>query len=280
MEGCLMLTINRSDLHYNFLKSIIVRLDFQGVLESEMDKVLIHIKPFAKKQGFLRYEEKDASQIDFAFADKSAQNSFESTNKVRRQKVFSFIDEDKGFVLDVSSSFICLMINTTRYTSFESYCSIIPAVAEIYSSNIDFFTVKRFGLRKINECLIFEKEKIKEFFSPAFFSYFDCLEEVNTIQSNHANIFAIDKYRVNLLSNIVKGTSGGKILYSVRLDIDVYLDNTDHIELLLSNPEETKKVNDLIFKVYTSSLTDSFIERLTAESDFDNTVMIGVEPNE
>ncbi|HHX14342.1 MAG TPA: TIGR04255 family protein [Clostridiales bacterium] len=275
-----MTNVKRSDLHHNFLKSIIVRLDFQGVLESEMDKVLIHIKPYAKEHGFLRYEEKNANQIDIAFTDKGIQNSFEATNKVRSQKVFSFINEDRGFVLDVSNNFICLMVNTTRYTPFEDYCLIIPSIAEIYNNNIDFFTVKRFGLRKINECLILEKERIKEFFAPAFFSYFDCLDGVNIIQSNHANFFIIDKYHINLHSNIAQGTFDGKILYSIRLDIDSYLDNTEQINLLLSDSEEMKKVNDLIFKIYISSITERFIELLTDESDFDNTIMIGVEPNE
>ena len=160
--------IDRSSFHHNFLKSIIVRLDFQGVLEAEMDKVLVYIKPYAKEHGFLRYEEKRTNQINIAFTDKGVQNSFETTNKVYSQRVFSFINENCGFILDVSNSFICLTINTTRYTPFEEYWDILPSVADIYNSKIDFFTVKRFGLRKINECLIFEKGKINEYFCNAF----------------------------------------------------------------------------------------------------------------
>ncbi len=125
-----MAIVNRNELHHNFLKSVIVRLDFQGVLEAEMEKVLLHVKPFAKEKGFSRYIEKNANQIDIAVSDNGMPESIETTNRVRRQKVYSFIDENRGFVLDVSNSFICLTINTTHYTPFDDYCDIIPSMMQ------------------------------------------------------------------------------------------------------------------------------------------------------
>lgn len=275
-----MTSINRGDFHHNFLKSVIVRLDFQGVLEAEMEKVLVHIKPFAKEHGFSRYVEKNANQIDIAVTDKGITESIETTNRIRHQKVYSFIDENRGFVLDVSNTFICLTINTTRYTPFDDYCGIVPFVSAIYKENIDFFTVTRFGIRKINECLIENKEKIKQYFNQSLFNCYDFLKGINTNQSNHINVFTLSEHHINLITNISRGQLEGKTVYSVRLDIDIYLDKPDDVLHILYKHEKQVEINDLLFEIYTSSLTDSFISLLTSEDDFDNTIIMGVERND
>ena len=38
--------LERNQLKKNFLKEIIMRLDFQGVLQAEMEKILIKVKPY------------------------------------------------------------------------------------------------------------------------------------------------------------------------------------------------------------------------------------------
>lgn len=275
-----MITIKRNEFHHNFLKSVIVRLDFQGVLESEMEKILVHVKPYAKEQGFSRYLEKNANRIDIAVMDKGKPESLETTNRVQRQKVYSFIDENRGYVLDVSCTFICLTINTSHYTPFDNYCGIIPFVAGVYRENIDFFTVTRFGIRKINECLIEDKKRVQQFFNPAFFNYFDCIDNVNTVQSNHINVFSSGKYRVNFISNLTQGQFDGKTVYSIRLDIDAYLDKQDDVLALLNTQDQQVEINELIFKIYVSSLTEHFIELLTSEDDFDSGILMGVERND
>lgn len=271
--------VNRTDFKYNFLKSIIVRLDFTGVLESEMEKVLIHIKPFAKDRGFTKYIEKITGQIDVTLIDKGAQESSELSNKVKRQKVYSFIDENRGVVLDVSNSFVCLTINTVQYMSFDSYCEIVPHVAGIYKNCIDFFSVVRFGIRKMNECLIEDKAQIRNYFNPEYYSYFSQLEGIDTLQSNHVNVFSIGKCRINHIANISQGQYEGKTVYSIRLDIDAYFTTAEDIQKLMDSKEELLKVNDLIFKVYVHSLTSDFISSLMSE-EYDGGLLIGVERND
>ena len=55
--------INRNDLKRNFLKEIIMRLDFQGVLQAEMEGILLEVKPYLKSKGFNRYAEKVNNQV-------------------------------------------------------------------------------------------------------------------------------------------------------------------------------------------------------------------------
>lgn len=272
-----MCSVKRNELHHNFLKSVILRLDFQGVLESEMEKIVVCVKHLAKETGFSRYMEKILNQIGIAVPGEGATDAIEKTSKARFQKIYSFIDETRGFVLDLSNSFICLTVNATHYSPFEEYRDIIPAVADIYKANIDFYTVTRLGFRKINECLIEDKSLIKKYFRPEHFSYYDLMGSLNTIQSNHLNIFNYDKYHVNLITNITQGKSEGKTVYSVRLDTDAYLDRESDILPFLNDQEAQVEMNDLLFKIYLSLLTDSFIDLLASENDFDNTLMIGVE---
>ena len=42
--------ITRNDLKKNFLKKIIMRLDFQGVLQAEMESIILKVKPFLRGQ--------------------------------------------------------------------------------------------------------------------------------------------------------------------------------------------------------------------------------------
>ena len=275
-----MEAISRNEFRHNFLKSVIVRLDFQGVLESELEKVLIHVKPFAKEKGFSRYTEKSANQIDIAVKDQGMHEPIETTNRVRRQKVYSFIDETRGFILDISSTFICLTINTTHYVPFDEYSDIVPVVSSFYNDSIDFFTVTRFGIRKINECLIEDKSQIQSYFNPSYFNYYDQIEGLDTIQSDRLNIFTFDKYRVNLITNIAQGKLEEKLMYNVRLDIDAYLNSTDDIASLLADKSKQNKMNDLLFEIYVSMLTEQFVSLLSSDEDFDDNIMLGVERND
>ena len=47
--------INRESLKFNFLKKVIVRLDFQRVLDSQMGNFLDIVKPYLSEMGFNRY---------------------------------------------------------------------------------------------------------------------------------------------------------------------------------------------------------------------------------
>lgn len=264
-----MCAITRKDFKHNFLKSVIIRLDLQGVLESDIKKVLTHVKTFAEENGLTERCETDISA--------------ETANKSGCRKVYSFANNDKGTVLAVSSSFISVTVNTACYTPFESYREIVPHVFKIYKENISSLTVVRAGLRKINECLIPDKHSIHRFFNSAFVNYYDNPDSygiVNTIQSRHIDVFMSGKYCVNLITGIMKGVYEDKTMFCVRVDIDAFSRSREDISLLLENVQEQNSLNDLVFNVYLSSLTKDFIKMLTSDDEFDNSLIIGVERND
>lgn len=267
--------IARTDLHFNFLKSVIFRIDFQGVFEPEMEKILTLVKPLVKSKGFSRYLRKKNNEIQINVGDLETPES-PLSKLVKSQEIHSFINEDRGYVLDLSSSFVCLNINSTAYTPFEDYCAIISEIANIYKENIDFISVNRVGIRKINVCMLEKKERINEFFSSDYFGYFNAIQNTNTVSSNRKDIFVIDVYKVNLSCNIEQGLAENRTLYKVSLDADIYVDDVSVIEKGIN----FGVMNDILFDVYVSSLTEKFRAALSGDDETLFEGIIGVERNE
>lgn len=272
--------LQRADFHYNFLKNIIVRLDFQGVLEAELEQVLPEVKRYLKSKEFDRYAEKNNNQINIELTNIDGIQECTPFKGVRNQRIYSFTNDDKGYTLDVSTDFICLNINSTTYIPFEEYQMLVPDIASILREKIDFFTVKRYGIRKINVCLVNKKENIRTLFSNERFGYFNGLPEIATLASGHRDTFSTENFRINLTCDINQGKANNAEVYRVSLDIDVYLDDKEKIEMVLSANDEALKMNDLIFAIYLDALTNEFKGALTSEGDFSIEGVLGVEPNE
>lgn len=272
--------VERENFHYNFLKHIIIRLDFQGVLESEMEPILLKIKPYIKSQKFDRYEERFSNQININLANLNVSQEIIQSNRPQTQKIYSFINENKGYSLDISNRFICLNINSVKYVPFEEYIDYVSYIAKIYEDSIDFFTVKRFGIRKSNICFVDDKEKINTYFKENRFGFFNDFSDVNTLISKRNDLFVTEKYKINLNCNLEQGKEDDKIIYKVLLDIDAFLDNTKAIEDLIFDKSELQNMNAILFNIYANSLTDVFKEALMSEDDFPIEGIKGIESNE
>ena len=266
--------IGRKTFHHNFLKATVLRLDFEGVLDTEMCFLLKEVKELALKKGFSRYTEDSESLKNLELKDSV------DTNKGLPNTIYSFINDRTGFSLHVSSSFVCLFISNVHYIPYEQYQDIIPLLSQIYFKHIPFFTLKRFGIRKINECIIKDKGRINDYFNGKYFNCYDDYETVNTIQSNQVHVFTNNQFNINCITNIQQGKIDHNIVYKVTADIDLYLNDIKRIEDILHNSQEQDEANELIFKIYISLLTDSFIEKLSSEDMFEDSLVEGVEQND
>lgn len=269
-----MTSIKRTDFQFNFLKNVIVRIDFQGVLEAEMEKILMLVKPYLKEKGFSRYTKKRNNEIAIEVSNLDLQPP--SLSKIQSQEVHSFVNDDRGYVLDLSSNFVCLNISSTAYAPFEEYCALVLDIADIYKTNIDFVSISRVGIRKINVCMVDDKKKIKEYFSSTYFGYFEAIEGSDTFSSNRRDTFGIKPYKGNLSCNIDQGNANGKRLYKISLDIDIYTDNTEIITQCL----DLHKMNEILFGIYVDALTDKFKMALLGDDETAFSDIIGVEKNE
>lgn len=265
--------VKRQDFKHNFLKTIIVRADFQGVFEPEMEKVVPEVKVWAKEHGYA-YAEKPANHVNIVLNN----GLFKSEQNV--QKIYSFSNITNGFTLDVTKEFVCLKIQTNCYIPFEDYSEIVPEITKLFESNVTYFSVIRFGLRKINKCCVADKDDINKLFNNLYVSYYNELEDLTNISSGHTNVFEYSKYKFNYITNIVKTQKDNKDVYDVVIDIDAYARDNETIEELMKDEQKQSEVNDLVFKIYKSSLSEEFINMLTSDDGISEERVSGVSTNE
>ncbi len=271
--------MDRSAFKHNFLKQIIVRLDFQGVLQAEMENVLLQVKAYLKDKQFNRYEQKISNEIDLNINNSIFQVD-NPIKEIRNVTIHSFTNENSGYAIDLSTNFILLKVNATKYIPFESYSTIFMDIANIYKSTIDFFTVKRFGLRKINFCFLDNVNCVNKYFSKRYFDCCDLFEGLDIFASEKKQNFAVDKCKVNLLCGIEQGQLGDRRIYKVTLDSDIYVDTTENVEQIIFTDNDIVKLNDKLFEIYKDVLTEEFIKMLLDEDVSWSGEIMGVDKNE
>ena len=273
-----MTNIQRKDFKYNFLKNIIIRFDFQGVFEPELENILPDIKPYLKEKNFTRYNKRNDNTINININDMQPP----IFNNFQNQIIHSFVNDDSGYRLDISNNFICLNIRSTTYSPFEEYAKLISDIIKIYKEKIDFFTITRIGIRKINECMVKDKNLINKFFSENYFKCFSSDKTINTFSSEKKDSFEIDeKDRGNISCKIVQGKADNITLYQLTLDIDIYRDNTKKINSINDYQIELQKMNNIIFDIFINALTDNLKSALMNDSYFEfEKDLLGVEKND
>lgn len=271
--------VNRGSFKYNFLKEVIIKLDFQGVLQAEMENILLKVKPYLKERKFNRYEQKVNNEIDINVS----RGIFESNapiKEVRNVIIHSFINENSGYAIDLSTTFICLKVNATKYISFEDYSETFMGIASIYRDTIDFLTIKRFGLRKINFCFVSETKCINRYFNQRYFDCYDLFKDSQVFASEKKENFTVDNCKMNLLCGVEQGQLGDSQIYKVTLDTDIYIDVTEQIENTIFENNEITRLNDKLFAIYADSLTEEFGKMLQNDETEWPEDIIGVEKNE
>lgn len=263
--------VNRSDLKQNFLKEIIMRLDFQGVLQAEMEKILLQVKPYLKEKSFNRYEEKVSNQII---------NNGMNVTDVSSQIVYSFMSETSGYTMEISNTSIVLTVSSQTYSPFSDYADIFCHLAKIYGDTIDFFTVKRFGLRKINFCFIKNREDINKYFVPDYYCCETPIKDYTSLATERIERFTDGSSNINLKHAIEEGKLDEEIFYKVTLDSDIYIAEQKNIENVIFDDKSMDEINDKLFRVYLNAITDEFLELLCSEDGMDSDKIVGVELNE
>lgn len=129
--------------------------------------MLLKVKPYLKEKDFNRYRENVNNQAVI-----EGNSIKEATSQIE----YCFMAETTGYTLKLSNTSVILSIVTAGYSPFENYSEIFSHVVSIYKAEIDFFTVKRFGLRKINHCYVKRMEDIEVYFDPKYY----CCQEPAT----------------------------------------------------------------------------------------------------
>lgn len=274
--------IGREALKYNFLKKIIIRFDYDGMDDTELDQVLSDVSLKLKEYGYTNRTTETATEMQIQFDDPESGNYSEVYGKkVREQKVFVFHNENPQVKLGISSSSACINIEETKYVDCLIYCDVLWKVMKIISESgkVPFFEFKRFGLRKINQCFLRDIKCLNEYFEPAHFHVFKFQDE-SSIKEKVMQIresLEISDYNVNLNRMLIRGELGGEEAYQVNYDTDIYLLD-ESIEELIQNEEKIAEMNNWLFALYKDAVTETFLNQLI-EGTFDRDMIIGVEAN-
>ena len=271
-----MSNIKREQLKNNFLKEIIIRLDFQNILENDIPKIISMIKNYVEQLGFDRYEERNTGNINVDIRKNDFGSPDVTSNITNKKKVYCFTDEI-GYLLELTDSSVVVRYSSTKYIPFEKHFDIISNIVKIISDNSSFFTEKRFGVRKINKCLLKDKLLINKFFNPKVISFYD--EDKNAMMCTRSDIFVNGNECINFNRSIIQGKSNNDILYQISLDIDAYIQEINAIKNTIYNQEEVLKLNNTIFDIFIGSLTEELKKNLINE-EWNLTEIIGVEANE
>ena len=270
--------IKREQLKNNFLKATIIRLDFQNILDKDMIEILPMVKEYAKNHGFDKYEEKNSGEIKVSVTERDFGTPDVTSDVVNEKKIYCFTNEI-GYSLELTDSFVVVKFVSTKYITFEKQFKIISDIISILSEKSSFFTEKRFGVRKINKCLLRDKSLITRYFNPAVVNSYKNENIENTMISKQLDVFAKGECLTNFNRSIIQGKSNDEILYQIELDIDTYIQEKDSIKNTIYDEEKVTQLNDIIFEIFISSLSEELIKNLCME-EFELPDIIGVESNE
>ena len=273
-------SLTRADLKHNFLKTIIIRFDYSGISEPELEGVISKIKPVLFEKGYYRLSIELATEMDFQLDDpERVEMEGLPVQGVRRQKVYVFKNQNEGIQLKLSPVFAFILIEKTKYIRFTDYSGTLLDVVNIIKGEIPFFNPTRFGLRKINQCIINDAKLINTYFEPAYFRLFSINADDFSKISEAKDCIIHQNYNINFTRTIVHGELDGKDAFQLVLDSDIYLLETDGVHALLNDPQMLNPMNELLFDIYKMVLTEQFIGKLQMDCFTDKEIK-GVERND
>ncbi len=222
--------IKITDIKYNFLKKIIIRADYNGILERELEKTIELIKPILKKSRFDRFDEGVINEVDFEIKDpeKIETQRMIPIGELNKTRTFIFFNSNNGEQIQINKYFMSLSVNYTKYIQFENICKLFKELFEIINNN--YIRFLRLGLRKINNCILLDLNRLNEVIKERYFTtlgdLFYGINEISILEKQNVDTFVYNGMNVNLVRYISSGVLNleGKEqeAFQLVLDIDTY----------------------------------------------------------
>lgn len=140
----------------------------------------------------------------------------------------------------------------------------------------------RFGIRKINQCILLDVSKLNDYFEEKFFRLYKMDGSIKSKTYESKECFILnDSYNMNIICTIVCGeTNDHTLAYQVLFDSDIYLSEERCQKLLVTFQENVSEMNENLFMIYKEAITYQFLEKLRSEDFVSNGEIIGVEKND
>jgi len=283
----------RSQLKYSLVKQIIFRLDFDGIMESDAERIASDLRDTIYEAGYPEMDKRQENQIDVQIKMElnGSDNNNLAISNTNNSIVYVFKNEEKE-VIEINKSFLTFTINIAeKYTSFDKYMDLIAQIVYAIKSGSKYFKPSRVGLRKINICFLKDIKTISNYFSTGTFDIKELVEHFkgqDVVASNTLSLLINDPYKINYIRNVQKGIvqdeqGEQETVYQLVVDIDAFMDATTDIIAALTDVEGIKGavrgINEAVFEMFIKSLTDDFVDRIKKVA-FEDENLDGVIINE
>lgn len=272
--------IKRKDLKNNFLKNIIVRFDYTGIAEVELDRIIAKVKSIFKADGYNKLKEEYLTEMDFQLQDpESIEMDALPIKEIRKKRAYVFVNDEKGIECKLSTQFAFVSIQSQKYISFVEYSGTLLRVINILREEVEFLNCVRFGIRKVNQCIMKDIYSLNKYFDTKFFKMYGLDKRHVPKLFESKDCFVDGKYNINLIRMVVMGEYDDEAACQVILDSELYITKMKDINELFNGNTEITAMNEKLFELYKEALTEAFIEELGKE-DYSDSNIIGVERNE
>lgn len=159
------------------------------------------------------------------------------------------------------------------------YSNTLIEVIRCFREKIEFLNCIRFGIRKVNQCIIRDISSLNQYFSKHIFQIYGSESGRMPKLYESKDCFTEGNYNINLVRTVVSGEYKNQKAYQVVLDSDIYVMDSASIDELFEKQEKIVVMNERLFELYKESLTEQFLDGLGQE-EYTDTNIIGVEKNE
>lgn len=261
---------DRYSLKSNFMRQIIFRIDYKGVID--IKDFVSHLSKYPQNQ-FKSYEPLSHNTIDFEVTkiDDISETLSIPVKEITKENIHRFTNNSFGndeLILDISKYFSILTIRCENYETIDNYREFFSSFAHQLFAFEKFLSIKRFGLRKIGGKIFNSFEEIFNTFEKSIFNFDFSSSPYISQKANYLDVlksekeFPIINYRRSIEKGIIRNTNTEA--FQVILDIDAFLLDENLISDSLQQEtfnELLKEINnDHLFNLFKLSVTEKFLE--------------------
>lgn len=266
---------NRENIKNNFLRRIILRVDYEGIVD-----IKDILKNLESKLPSLGFTERNFGFINNAEFELNDPEMIESELKIpikelSKIETYKYRNSDGNVELEVNELYSALNVDVNNYNDINKYCNIFSEVINGIKEKSVYLKINRIGLRKINDCIIRDKSRFNDYFDKEYFFDISNKLRLNSIKTEKINTQFVDTFSVEkYMFNYIRIVSGGVLtigsqnydVYQAVIDIDGYSYDRELLNTLLGDTNEISNIilelNENLFELYSNSLTQSFKEKL------------------
>jgi uncharacterized protein (TIGR04255 family) len=265
----------RGRLHDTNVKTVILRLDYAGVVDSILLNKLF-VKRFPK--AFKERQEIHNNEFNIQLRQDELRSISKSLsvpiNVIEKETIIRYKgmrDVACDVTLDISQYYLCMTIKCeNNYDGLDKYLECFKGTITVFSENVDYFQPKRLGIRKIRVEAHSSKSNFKDIFENFVFDVpsYD-LKDADNFKTEYFDFFevpALNHIRFNIHRTMdklekqeVDGTK--RTTYQAVLDIDAYYRSNDMADInkLLT------QANNEEYKVYLYCMKECYLRRIYRE---------------